>query len=100
MKEDPIIWEIAYIRTFGPIEKPIYVRGLKATIKGLEWHICEVDKRKNKPQHGTYCNDNYYLTNEKRSHLSFHRTIEGAQDFAEEGGHKADPRYIDIRGKK
>ena len=80
-----IIWEIASIRQFGPSESSIIVQGLKAKINGLEWHICRSKPtRKNGSIHNP--NEKYYLTNIKRTHLSFHPSIDAAQRMAYQGG--------------
>ena len=76
------------------------IEGLQASIKGITWQICEVRNNRT-TNHGTY-NDKYYLTNTKRTHLSFHKNIPAAIEMARSGGHtnKTDQWYYELERKK
>ena len=77
-----LFWRVGKFRTFGIKEAPIYVNGLTAKAKGITWQITAVRPNDNK-RHGMNVNEKYYLTNDKRSHLSFHKSIDEAQQRAE-----------------
>jgi len=80
--EDMLFWRVGRFRTFGIKEAPIYVNGITAKAKGITWQITAVRPNDNK-RHGMNVNEKYYLTNDKRSHLSFHKSIDEAQKRAE-----------------
>ncbi len=90
-KDKEVVWDLAVFPTFGIKESPIMVEGLQTTIRGKTWQICEVKRNDKRGQHGTNVKEKFYLTTKCRSHLSFHYTIESAQQMAING--REEKRY-------
>lgn len=87
MDDKNTFWDLSEFTTFGIKGSCTKVEGLTTTINGVKWFICPV-KEKNRARHGYNINEKYYLTNDKRDHLSFHKTINEAKKMAFAGGFK------------
>ena len=85
--DNNVFWDLSVFPTFGIKGNQTNVEGLSTNINGVMWYICPV-KEQYKVRHGYNVNEKYYLTNDKRNHLSFHKTIDEAKKMALSGGFK------------